>query len=277
MPRDERSRGWVFTINNPTGWDDADLERLRQQSSYLIWGKETGEGGTFHYQGYVRFKNAKSFSRIKTFLPRAHIERQRGSCSQAIEYCEKDGDVTEHGERPVDGPAQSTTNRWKELIDLAREGKLQEIEEKHPYAFFMYSKRIESLRRRDRAILDGEQLHEWWVGPTGTGKSRTLWEKYPDHYQKELNKWWDGYDNQEVVAIEEMDPEAGKYLGRFVKIWADRYPFSPEIKGGRLDKIRPKKIIILSNYTIEECFERANDRLPILRRFKVHHFYDFFN
>jgi len=36
--------------------------------------------------------------------------------------------------------------------------------------------------------------------------------------------------------------------------------------------LRPRKIIILSNYTIEQCFERAEDREPMLRRFKVINF-----
>lgn len=272
-----RSRGWVFTINNPNGWDDADLERLKDKAQYLVYGTERGENAeTLHYQGFVRFQHAKSFSRIKTLLPRAHIEPQKGPTTKASAYCKKDGNFQEFGEIPPDDGKQSTKEKWRQVIELAENGQLEQIKAEHPHIYFMYSKRIEQLRLRDRDILDGNLEHEWWVGPTGTGKSRTLWQKHPIHYQKELNKWWDGYDNEEVVAIEEMDPEAGKYLGRFIKIWADRYPFSPEVKGGRLTKIRPKKIIILSNYTIEECFERSNDRLPILRRFKVIHFYDFF-
>lgn len=124
--------------------------------------------------------------------------------------------------------------------------------------------------------MSGGLQNEWWVGPTGTGKSRHLWNVYPKHYPKALNKWWDGYNDEDVVAIEEMDPDHGQYLGHYVKIWADRYPFSPETKGGYLSKIRPKKIIILSNYTIEECFPRPQDVDPIKRRFTVKHFHPFF-
>jgi len=36
--------------------------------------------------------------------------------------------------------------------------------------------------------------------------------------------------------------------------------------------IRPKKIIVTSNYTIEECFPNVQDHLPLKRRFKVKHF-----
>nr|UOF76969.1 rep protein [Cressdnaviricota sp.]UOF81641.1 rep protein [Cressdnaviricota sp.]UOF82348.1 rep protein [Cressdnaviricota sp.] len=266
-----RSRGWCFTINNPTGWDDADLETLRREALYCICGREKGSEGTFHYQGYVRFKNAKTFTRIKKFLPRAHIERQRGTCSQASEYCKKDGDFNESGVLPADTPGESTKNRWKEVIQLSRDGKMQEIEDNHPHLFFMYKRRINELRRREPKILD-ELDNEWWWGETGTGKSKKLWEDYPIHYQKSHNKWWDGYADQEVVAIEEFHPEAAKYLGSFIKQWADRYPFSPEVKGGRLELIRPKKIIIISNFSMEQCFEKHQDLLPLLRRFKVTEF-----
>jgi len=33
--------------------------------------------------------------------------------------------------------------------------------------------------------------------------------------------------------------------------------------------IRPQKIIVLSNYTIEQCFNRREDYEPLSRRFKV--------
>lgn len=66
-----------------------------------------------------------------------------------------------------------------------------------------------------------------------------------------------------------MTPAAGQFLAHYLKIWADRYPFSPEIKGGQLKRIRPKKLIVLSNYTIDECFTNHQDALPLKRRFKV--------
>ena len=78
-----------------------------------------------------------------------------------------------------------------------------------------------------------------WVGPTGTGKSKKVWEEYPTHYAKEKNKWW------------------------------CNYTFPGEIKGGRIEGIRPLKVIVTSNYTPEECFPNSNDLEPILRRFKV--------
>lgn len=37
-----RSRGWCFTINNPSGWDDIDIETMSSDAQYCIRGKELG-------------------------------------------------------------------------------------------------------------------------------------------------------------------------------------------------------------------------------------------
>lgn len=265
----ERSRGWCFTINNPSGWDTSDLENLIAVAQYVIKGNETGEEGTPHWQGYCYFKEKKSFNQLRRWLPRAHIEKQRGTAAQAIEYCKKDNDFTEWGTQPT-GPA-GQKNQWKEVLQLARSGKLQEIEDKFPSIFIRYHAKLLGLYKPERPIILETLENEWWYGETGTGKSRELWRLYPEHFQKSLNKWWDGYNNQEIVAIEEWSPK-NECTSSQLKIWADRYPFCAEIKGGTLQKIRPKKIIVLSNYSIDECFANSQDLDPIKRRFRVKQF-----
>lgn len=270
-----RSRGWCFTLNNPTDDDQLRVSKLCDDARYAIAGKEVGELGTSHLQGYVYFTHPCTMGRVKRLLPRAHIEMQRGTCNQAIQYCKKDGDFEEWGEAPELGGGSTQRERWRELIELSERGDMESIRDKYPGEYFRYYQRIRSLRIRSTGIITGELEHEWWYGDTGTGKSRRLWEEYPEHYAKELNKWWDGYADEEVVAIEEWSPK-NECTASFLKIWADRYPFPAQIKGGSLKKIRPRKIIVLSNYTIDQCFEKAEDRDPIKRRFKVVHFPNMF-
>lgn len=266
-----KTRSFVFTINNYTPIDELEVETASAFADYLIYGREVGEQGTPHLQGFIRFKHPVTNRRVSDLLSRARIDRAKGTPYENFVYCSKDGDFVEFGERPTN-TKRNNKQMWKDIIAWAEEGNVERIKEEYPHAYFLHHKKILDLRRRGNGILEGELENEWWVGPTGTGKSRRLWQQYPTHYSKSLNKWWDGYDDEEIVAIEEFHPDAGKYLSSFVKIWADRYPFSPEIKGGQLKKIRPKKIIILSNYTPDECFENQQDLLPIKRRFKVVHF-----
>lgn len=265
-----KSRNWVFTINNPTACDDLEIQLIQEHVKYYIFGRERGELGTPHYQGYLQFRHPVSRRRVSSLLSRARVEIAKGNATQNREYCSKDGDFEEYGDIPTSKIDKK--KQWATIIELSEKGEIETIKEDYPHVYFLHSKKILDLRRRASGILDGDLENEWWVGPTGTGKSRRLWELYPGHYSKSLNKWWDGYEDEEVVAIEEMNPESGKWIGSFLKIWADRYPFSPEVKGSHIKRIRPKKIIVLSNYTPEQVFPSNEDLLPIRRRFKVVHF-----
>lgn len=102
MPSESiRSRGWCFTINNPTEEDDECIQRLVAEAQYVIVGKEKGAvEETPHYQSYCFFKNTTRFAKIKKLLPRAHIEKQKGNNFEAIEYCKKEKDFQEWGTPP---------------------------------------------------------------------------------------------------------------------------------------------------------------------------------
>ena len=93
----------------------------------------------------------------------------------------------------------------------------------------------------------------WIHGHTGSGKSTWAHRTYPDAFTKPFTKWWDGFqeDNpgHQVVILDDLHPKwSGKEL---LKNWADRFAFMAEIKGGSM-LIRPKRIIITSNYTPDQ-------------------------
>lgn len=266
-----RSRGYCFTINNPTELDDANIQTLISKSIYVIVGKETGQSGTPHYQGYVWFTHAVTFRSISTVLVRAHIEKAKAGPTENIAYCKKENNFTEWGNPPSD---TNQKRKWTEILDMAEAGQLREIRDLHPNVYLRYCKTLATLVRPPHLILPKLE-NEWWYGPTGLGKSKELHAKYRGFYEKSLNKWWDGYLMQDVVAIEEWSPK-NDMTAAFLKRWADHYPFTAEIKGGVMTGIRPKKIIVTSNFTMEQCFPRSEDLLPLKRRFKVVHWQPFF-
>jgi len=278
MDHASKFRGWCFTLNN---YNDADQEQLntviRTLARYVIYGREVGQDGTPHLQGYVYFHNARQRKAVSRLLPRAHLAPANGTAAQNKKYCTKDGDFTEYGDIPMEREmaqrkgGEGNAARYAKAILQAERGELDVIRRDDPQLYLLHGVRLESLYSPVAVPLDGELLHEWWVGPSGSGKSRLLWELYPNHFAKALNKWWDRYRHEDIVAIEEWAPK-NDCTASALKKWADRYPFPGEIKGGCKQRLRPKKIIVLSNYTPQQCFLNSEDLEPILRRFTVINF-----
>lgn len=90
-PVRERARRFCFTLNNYTSeeYDTLTQVFLEKKWCYII-GKEVGENGTPHLQGYLQCKNAISFNTLKKIIPRAHIEQARGTEEENFAYCSKE-------------------------------------------------------------------------------------------------------------------------------------------------------------------------------------------
>jgi len=259
-----RSRGYCFTLNNYS--EEEFNNYLAISCRYVVLGREVGENGTPHIQGFIYFDNARKESSVRGLLRRSHVERQRGTCEQAITYCKKDGNFIERGDPPS---VRGGTDKWAEMLLLARNGDWTKLADSYPSFWIRYETNFRKQRIYYVDTLDPSVRNEWYYGPSGSGKSRLAREN-DSLYLKKRNKWWDGYDDQDTVLIEEWSPELRTTTAQELKIWADIYSFAAEIKGGMIH-IRPRKIIITSNYTIDECFD-FKDVEPIKRRFNITRF-----
>ena len=72
-----KARDYCFTTNNYTQDHIDKLQAL--DCVYVVYGKEKGEAGTPHLQGYVRFKNAKTMSSVIKEMAGSHIEIKKGT------------------------------------------------------------------------------------------------------------------------------------------------------------------------------------------------------
>jgi hypothetical protein len=107
----------------------------------------------------------------------------------------------------------------------------------------------------------------WVWGDSGSGKTRAVLSMWPDAFPKPRNIWWDGYQGEEVALLDDVDCFDVK-LGGVIKHWADFAPFIGQVKGGSI-KIRPKRLVVTSQYQIEDIWSDKETREALLRRFKV--------
>lgn len=275
-----RSRGWCFTLNNYS-FDEENLVyslSWERDLVYVVVGKEIGESGTPHLQGYIYNQNKKSLGQVKNLLERAHWEAQKGTFEQAINYCKKDGDYFEYGEIPKTPKQKGSSGgvaeqeRWDLARKAAEEGRFNDIPSDIYFRFDVAAHRLRNRALQEGLVdLDGELEHEWWYGDPGTGKTSRARKEYPTAFLKDpKERWWDGYDGEEVVIIDDFDKYQIAQSGD-MKRWLDRYVLQAPFKGGYM-KIRPKKIIVTSNYHPSDIWDDAVTQKAILRRVKVVHF-----
>jgi len=282
--QDERGRGFCVTIHAPEEHPERVDVFKAQAWTYYILGKEIcPTTGSAHLQGFGYLNQKCSESALRKRLPGIHVEAKspHSTFKQAIEYCSKQDSSPEvWGTAPMDPrtKGESQQQLWAETLEYARRGERDLI---HPRIQFLHYQNIDYHRA---AALQSQRFepvltkHLWCWGETGTGKSKWVRDTYDPEQEgkfflKGSGKWWDGYANQEVVLIEDWGLSHVKEIGAdLLKVWADVYPFQAEIKGRAFQRIRPKLIIVNSNYKPEDLWSDDRELQPLLRRFELREF-----
>lgn len=90
--REKEVKKYCFTLNNYTEEEYKELKiRLNPLGNWIL-GKEVGESGTPHIQGFILLSKKKSWSSFVKHVNnnRLHIEQCKGSTEQNVNYCSKD-------------------------------------------------------------------------------------------------------------------------------------------------------------------------------------------
>lgn len=226
--------------------------------------------------GYAYFRHAKSMASFRRIFPGCHLTRSNGTHRQNDEYCRKtravDGsrnaNVYSRGELPAD-PAdrgESERLRWETAWANAVSGNIEEIPADIRVRQYGAIKRIEADYMPPMDRLPGP-CGIWIKGISGAGKTRAVLDQFPDAFPKPRSVWWDGYQNEPVVLVDDLDKFDVK-LGGKLKHWADAYPFIGESKGSSR-KIRPSRLFVTSQYSIDEIWTDTETRDALERRFIV--------
>lgn len=185
-----KTKYYCFTLNN---YNDNDIQRLRDANdntrvSYIVFGREVGESGTPHLQGYIELNLRSTMGQVKSILgSRVHLEARRGTAEEASAYCKKDGEFEEFG--TISSSAQGRRTDLESIVERVKEGSgIRAIATEFPGQFIRYHAGIERLvtilQRREMApSFNGP--YRWDVGEFQTlilwgasGIGKTEFAKY---------------------------------------------------------------------------------------------------
>lgn len=253
-----KSNRFCFTKNNYTEFEVRllDDDSVYSKFKYLIFGKEVGESGTPHLQGYLEFDHGTRL-RVSAAVKRLeglglrgfHVEIAKGTAAQNITYCSKDNEFIEHGDRPKGQGKRTDLDVVCE--DIAGGASIRDVINRYPSQFVKFGNGLEKIIQfhQPRRFFKTEVF--WLWGPTGSGKSRWAWDQCPDAYMKcSTHKWWSGYFGHQEVIMDDYRPSREMPFD-FMLLLMDRYPLSVETKGGMAEFVA-KKIYVTSPFSPEE-------------------------
>lgn len=262
---ENRARGWCFTVNNYTKNDVKRLEQLKEYT-YLCYSFEVGEKKeTPHIQGYVYEENKVSFKKLCSIIPRAHFTKAKGSAQQNLKYISKSSEAYEFGTMPrqgLDGELVSV----KKMLD---EGStIREVADKHFSAYCKYERAIKSYQSLVMDHRKKSPIVIYCYGPLGVGKSYYANRAFSDSvYPKDNTKWWNGYEQQEVVILDDYEVTPDMSF-RFLLKLLDEYPLSVETKMGSFIPFNSKYIIFTADKPLDKMFKhlKNHEKYQLYRR-----------
>ncbi len=246
----------------------AKLKEIDNVQEYAI-GAERHKDGGLHYHVYVKFeggvspKNANPTFKWGEQVANSKVVRGLG---KVVQYVIKDGDYISN----IENIQTYVENKAKKLTTYLLENGVNKAVEEGEVG-------LRGIKRLRMDVTDFK-LHElaveptihckgiWIHGPTGAGKTTAALQRYPGCFRKPPTKWWDGYEGQEVVLLDDLRKENAKFIVYYLTQWMDRHaPPAGEVKGGNMP-LPFKWFVVTSQWSIDEIFDEPRDRDAIQRR-----------
>ncbi len=253
------------------------MKSIDEVLEYAI-GQELHKDGGTHYHAYVKYVGGVSPKDVLKFKWggfTAHAKAIRG-LGGVVKYVVKDGDYISN----IANIESYGKNHARKLTEFLLENGVDKAVEEGQVS-------IRGLKRLRQDVFD-YKLHKvdveptetckgiWIYGPTGAGKTTEALKRYPNAFRKPPTKWWDGYEGQEVVLLDDLRKTHAAFIVYYLTQYMDRHaPPGGEVKGGQVPLLF-KWFVVTSQWSIEELFDEPRDREAIYRRCqgRIYHYVD---
>lgn len=264
----EQGKTWVFTLANPTDEDKAWVMALEVRR--ITVSSEVGGEGLLHYQGAVTFKRNYRLAQLKKLHSRVHWEWAKAT--QDFNYCKKEGSVIIRDENSRCQGKRSDLEEVRE--DLEAGADFGHIVKKARSMQSVHYARI-WLTEFGRHLPEGTRISVYWYyGNTGTGKTRRVLQQCKP-FMPQSFKWWDGYNTQEEVLLDDLRPDWCKPDQLLRLLDPYRYQYRVEIKGGMKPLLATKIYITTPWHPADFWRDTSEDPKQLLRRLEeLLHFRD---
>lgn len=154
---------FVFTVNNYT---DEIITRIEDSvvsnCSYLVFGKEVGDNGTPHLQGFLKLKSKLTCIQVKNlFGCNPHIEPAKASDDVNKTYCTKQGDYKEYGTCAKPGK-RNDIEKFKAEVKKGT-FNVKTLRENHSQVFARYGVFCQSYisDNKPKPVVEAHPLRIW--------------------------------------------------------------------------------------------------------------------
>lgn len=265
-----RIRSWCFTYY-PTEEqrDQLWFEKLsiKKGITYMVMGREhCPSTQRLHFQGYIHFKNGKTQKQTRKWfgLDRISLFVSKGTDIQNQKYCSKENKIIEVG-APVKQGKRTDIEKAVDIIKTS--GKMSQVlDEVHNYQACRHAELY--LKYKDKKeIREDLQVINYW-GETNQGKTYRVYQENDDVFRPINFKWWDGYDGDEVVLLDDIRKDFCKFHELLNLL--DKYPIRVEHKGGSR-QLKAKKIYITTPIPLVDMWSnRCSEDIQQLARRITH-------
>ncbi len=155
-----KSRFFCFTLNNYTE-SDCDLLYTLPHLDRGAYAEEKGDSGTPHLQGFLQMDRRFTIGSLVTNIishgvKHPHLEIMRGSIAHNKDYCSKQNELVEFGEK--EWSYKGKRNDIATFLQAAEELPELELAREHPVAFAKYHKAATIVRNAAKAERGKKQL-----------------------------------------------------------------------------------------------------------------------